>query len=191
MDLDSRKDAKRLKQIMIMDHEWDLIADLTEILSTFADATVELGGSSYITNSMRTQMLMEIIKTIKPNLSDDRNSDINEEEVIFEEDVFEDDQNLVSNDINEPVITFGLIDKVKLKLYNNMKTYYPTLTTEPLIPSILDSRFKSLDFTSEIQQFNTKQRLNELFEQEKEIYQRDTHVSDQLQSRPVVRKKKL
>ena len=52
---------------MITDHEWDLITDLTEILSTFADATEELGGSKYITNSIRTRMLMEIIKTIKPN----------------------------------------------------------------------------------------------------------------------------
>lgn len=43
MDLDSKKDAKRLKQIMITDDEWDLITDLTEVLSTFADATEDLG----------------------------------------------------------------------------------------------------------------------------------------------------
>ena len=136
-DLDSKKDAKRLKQIIITDHEWDLITDLKEILSTFADATEELGGSKYVTNSIRTRMLMEIIKTIKPNSSNNRDSDIDEQG----EDVFEEEeQNLTSNDddINEPVVTFGLLDKVKLRLYNNMRKYYPTLTTKPLIPSILD-----------------------------------------------------
>ncbi|GBC46886.2 zinc finger BED domain-containing protein 4-like [Rhizophagus irregularis DAOM 181602=DAOM 197198] len=43
-DLDTKKDAKRLKQIMITDEEWDFLADIIEVLSTFADATTELGG---------------------------------------------------------------------------------------------------------------------------------------------------
>ncbi|CAB5195205.1 unnamed protein product [Rhizophagus irregularis] len=192
-DLESKKDAKRLKQIMITDHEWDLIADLKEILSTFADATEELGGSKYITNSIRTQMLMEVIETVKPNSPNNENSVVDERE----EDVFEvvEEQNLTSNDdINEPVITFGLLDEVKLRLYNNMKKYYPTLTTEPLIPSVLDPRFKSLDFTSKNQQSNTKQRLNELFVNEKEKYQREIGVSDlpkRSQVKPIKRKKSL
>ena len=59
-DLDSKRDAKRLKQIMITNDEWDLIADLTEVLSVFADVTEDLGGSKYVTNSMCTLMLMEI-----------------------------------------------------------------------------------------------------------------------------------
>ena len=108
---------------MITDHEWDLIADLTEVLSTFADATEELGGSKYVTNSIRTWMLMEIIKTIKPNSLDNQDSNNIDEQ---EKDVFEEEeQDLTSDDINEPVITFGLLDKVKLRLYKNMKKYYP------------------------------------------------------------------
>ncbi|EXX64721.1 hypothetical protein RirG_140090 [Rhizophagus irregularis DAOM 197198w] len=192
-DLESKKDAKRLKQIMITDHEWDLIADLKEILSTFADATEELGGSKYITNSIRTRMLMEVIETVKPNSPNNENSVVDEREG----NVFEvvEEQNLTSNDdINEPVITFGLLDEVKSRLYNNMKKYYPTLTTEPLIPSVLDPRFKSLDFTSKNQQSNTKQRLNELFVNEKEKYQREISVSDlpkRSQVKPIKRKKSL
>ncbi|CAB4474204.1 unnamed protein product [Rhizophagus irregularis] len=46
--------------------------------------------------------------------------------------------------------------------------YYPTLTTEYLIPSILDPRFKKLDFAPEAQQINTKHHLRKLFEKEKE-----------------------
>ena len=70
--MDSKRDAKRLKQIMITDDEWDLIADLTEVLSVFADATEDLRGSKYVTNSMCTPMLMEIIKVVKPNSSYDQ-----------------------------------------------------------------------------------------------------------------------
>src|SRR2546430_13673440 len=55
-------------------HEWDLIADLTEVLSTFADATEDLGGSSYVTNSMCTPMLVEIIKTLGVESVKDRKS---------------------------------------------------------------------------------------------------------------------
>ncbi|RIA93207.1 hypothetical protein C1645_819744 [Glomus cerebriforme] len=61
-------------------------------------------------------MLMEIIKTIKPNSLDNQDSyNIDKQE----EDVFEgEEQNLISNDdINEPVITFGLLDKQEKEKY--------------------------------------------------------------------------
>ena len=57
-DPNSKKDAKRLKEIMISDDEWDLLIDLKEILSLFAEATTELEGSKYITNSLRIRMLI-------------------------------------------------------------------------------------------------------------------------------------
>lgn len=78
-DQNSKKDAKRLKEIMINDDEWDLIMDLTEVLSVFAEATEVLGGSNYITNSLYIPMLMEITKTLTTNLlSYDKDSDSNE-----------------------------------------------------------------------------------------------------------------
>lgn len=161
-DPDSKKDGKRLKEIMISDHEWDLLVDLKEILSLFAEATTELGGSKYVTNSLRVRILIEIIKTLTTN-SSDNSIDIDEQE-----DAFEDEENQGNFNINEPVLTFGLLDEVKSKLYKNLKKYYPTLTTETLIPSILDPRFKSLDFAFEEQKFKTEQHLHELFKKEKE-----------------------
>ena len=122
-DADSKKDARRLKQILISDDEWNLLTDLTEVLSLFADVTTELGGSKNVTNSLRVRMLLEIIKTIKPNLTEDQ--DIDEEEDVFSEE----DQDLLSNDdINKSVITFGLLDEVKLKFWPTLKTnwmYWP------------------------------------------------------------------
>ena len=37
---------------MITDDEWDLLIDLTEVLSIFADATTELSRSNYVTSSL-------------------------------------------------------------------------------------------------------------------------------------------
>ena len=161
IDPDSKKDARRLKEIMISDNEWDLLIDLKEILSLFANATIELGRSKYVTNSLRVRMLIEIIKT----LTTDSLNNYNDNE---QEDAFEDEENQESFDINEPILTYGLIDEFKLKLYTNMKKYYPTLITEALISSILDPRFKSLDFASEEQKNNTERHLHELFKKEKE-----------------------
>ena len=181
-DLDSKRDAKRLKQIMITDDEWDLIADLTEVLSVFADATEDLGGSKYVTNSMCTPMLMEIIKVVKPNSSYDQDFDEEENDAFEDNDVEEEQDSLLKSKINEPIITFGLLDEVKLKLYNNIKKYYPTLTTESLIFSILDPRFKRLDFASETQQIKTKCHLQELFNNEKENYQSYQSINSSTQS---------
>jgi len=165
-DSNSKKDGKKLKSVMITDDEWDLLVDLTEVLSIFADVTTELGGSNYVTSSLRVRMLIEIIKTLTTR-SSDQQTYIDEQD-----DAFDDGSNEEENqddDINKPVITFGLLDAVKSNLYMNMKKYYPTLVTaEVLIPSILDSQFKSLDFVSSEQKIMTEQHLHQLFKQEKE-----------------------
>ena len=165
-DSDSKKDGKKLKSVMITDDEWDLLVDLTEVLSIFADVTTELGGSNYVTSSLRVRMLIEIIKTLTTR-SSDQQTYIDEQD-----DAFDDGSNEEENqddDINKPVITFGLLDAVKSNLYMNMKKYYPTLVTaEVLIPSILDPRFKSLDFVLSEQKIMTEQHLHQLFKQEKE-----------------------
>jgi len=173
MDSDSKKDGKKLRQLMITDDEWDLLIDLTEVLSIFADVTTELGGSKYVTSSLRVRMLIEIIKTLTTN-NPNQHTYINEQEDAFDENNEENQD----EDINKPVITFGLLDKVKSILYMNMIKYYPTLTTEPLIYSILDPRFKSLDFVSLEQKTNTEQHLYHLFKKEKENQKEGSNISN-------------
>ena len=180
---------------MINDDEWDLIMDLTEVLSVFAEATEVLGGNNYITNSLYIPMLMEITKTLTTNLlSYDKDSDSNEQDDVFENDDKEEELTNRNIIINEPVNTFGLLDKVKSKLFTNIKKYYPTLTTENLIPSILDPQLKKLDFALIDQQVNTERHLYELFEQEKEDYQKETGIPNSLevsQPKSLAKKKTL
>src|SRR5947199_7115934 len=129
---------------MITDDEWDLLVDLTEVLSIFADVTTELGGSNYVTSSLHVRMLIEIIKTLTTKLSNQQTY-IGKQEDAFDNESNEEEKQ--DDDINKPVITFGLLDAVKSNLYMNMKKYYFTLDiAEVLISSILDPQFKSLDF---------------------------------------------
>src|SRR4051794_32812730 len=157
---------------MITDDEWDLLVDLTEILSIFADVTTELGGSNYVTSSLCVRMLIEIIKTLTTR-SLSQQTYIEEQEDAFDES--NDEQN---QDINKPFLTFGLLDEVKSKLYMNMMKYYPTLTTaEALIPSILDSRLKSLVVLPE-QKIKAEQHLQQLFKQKKENQKKTLDISN-------------
>ena len=158
-DADARKDARKLKQILISEDEWELLTELTEVLSIFEEATTELGGSKYITNSLRVRMLVEITKILRTSLPDNQ---FDENEDAFDDIEEEDDS------INRPLNTYSLLDEVKLKLYTNLIKYYPSIFTEVLIPSILDPRFKSLDFASSNQKLNTEQHLQKLYEEEKQ-----------------------
>ncbi|CAI2194486.1 19056_t:CDS:1, partial [Funneliformis geosporum] len=57
----------------------DLLTDLTEILSIFADIIEDLNRSNYITDSICVPILVEIIKTLRTkstNLSDDQDFNI-------------------------------------------------------------------------------------------------------------------
>src|SRR5437764_5421049 len=107
---------------MITDDEWDLLVDLTEILSIFADVTTELRGSNYVTSSLCVRMLIEIIKTLITRSSNQQTY------IDKQEDAFDESNNEKENqEINKAVISFGLLDEVKSKLDMNMKKYYPTL----------------------------------------------------------------
>ena len=50
-DADTKKDLKRLKEIMLSDDEWKLMKQLTKLLQPFYDATKLLGGEKYATAS--------------------------------------------------------------------------------------------------------------------------------------------
>src|SRR3954454_22625932 len=102
------------------------------------------------------------MKILRTNLQD--NQVINDEK----EDAFNEEiQDEISNDINKPINTYGLINEIKSILYTNLMKYYLTITTKVLIFSIFDSRFKSLDFALLTQKSNTEQHLQKLFEQVK------------------------
>ena len=139
---------------------------------------------------MRTPMLMEILKTVTTDSSYDQDFDEDEDDAFENNDAEE--EGTQNNKINEPINTFGLLNEVKSKLHKNIKKYYLTLTTENLIPSILDPRFKRLDFAPEAQQISTKFHLQELFNNEKGNYQNNqTTTQSTIQSKSSTKRKTL
>jgi hypothetical protein len=140
---------------MLTKDEWELLEGLCKVLAGFAEATDYLGGSKYITHSVMNPLLKEIKKRIKPNISS-RSVDIDIEEVI---DVFEQEeegeqaeceeelQNTSEKrlNLNEPLKTKKMLEKVKLNLYNAMELYWHQEGKE-LVSALLDPRTKSLAF---------------------------------------------
>jgi hypothetical protein len=181
-DPDSKRDYKRLKQIMIEEEEWDVIKNLIPILKPFAEATNYLGGNKYCTYTIMVPTLIKIINRLKPLTAEEEKvvSEINfkNHENIFDDEIsIEDDDEERSNPsnstvkklrINDPANTQGLVKKIKLALYAAMKHYWSSLTTpKALLPSLLDPRIKDLSFVTVQQRFDTEELLGDLYSQEK------------------------
>ncbi|GBB89806.1 hypothetical protein RclHR1_16600002 [Rhizophagus clarus] len=180
LDPDSKKDCKRLKQIMLQEQEWDTIKDLVSILKPFAEATNYLGGNKYCTYTIMVPTLIKIINRLKPSTADDEKyvSEINFKnlENIFDDQIsIEDDEKEKSNPtairrlkINDPANTKDLVKKIKLTLYAAMKHYWKNLIApEVLLPSLLDPRIKDLSFVSVKERFDAEELLNDEYDQEK------------------------
>ena len=134
-DSDSKRDYKRLKQIMLEEEEWEVIEDLLPVLQPFADVTDYLGGSKYCTYTTMAPTLIDIFKKLKPlTLEGERKAaeiNLKNPEIAFDNQIsIEDDEEQPPNPtaarklrIKEPAITRGLVDKIKLTLYAAMKYY--------------------------------------------------------------------
>lgn len=184
-DNDSKKDSKRLKEIMITTNEWDLIQKLVDILEPFAEATDYLGGSSYCTYSF-INPLIEVIKkklaqssstspststssSSSPVLSPFTSPPANTEEI--DEDAFDETELEKEFDgqhqanLNRPVNTSNLLDMVKEKLYENLCLYWNFQDPNTLLATLLDPRTKNLKDVSVKTQFEVHQLLHEKVEE--------------------------
>ena len=151
-DANSKRDGQRLSEIILTKDEWVLLANLCEVLNGFAEATTYLGASKYVTHSVMNPLLKEIKKRVKPKYM--RSQDANNMEEIT--DVFEEEEegeqaeceNTAGRrlNLNEPFRTIGMLEKVKLDLYNAMELYWNKENEEVLISALLDPRIKSLGF---------------------------------------------
>jgi hypothetical protein len=169
VDSDSRKDSKRLKEIMITTEEWDLIQELVDILEPFAETTDYLGGSSYCTYSFINPLIEEIKKKLIQSPSVSLSSSpssfssssllhpspptspllpANTEEI--EEDAFDETEleqefdGQHQTNLNRPVNTFNLLNTVKEKLYENLCFYWNFQDPNTLLATLLDPRTKNL-----------------------------------------------
>ncbi|CAB5382472.1 unnamed protein product [Rhizophagus irregularis] len=165
-DSDSRKDAKRLKNIMITEDEWLLIHDLKEILFYFAEATNYLGGSKYCTYSSINPTIAVIMMNVLPSTSSVINFNLDEAGDAFDEALEIDENQSESQEkinINVPVNTYGLFDLIKKNLYIALIHYFNPTSPEALLAALLDPRFKKLKFATQEQKKDAEDELHERY----------------------------
>jgi hypothetical protein len=189
-DRNAKDDAKRLKKINLTSNEWDAIRDLIEILGPFAELTEKLEGTKYTTMSYIYPGITKLKKLFHP-VREFYNSDMNLEtnDDAFEEHQFEevdeDDEPGARRkiQINIPVNTSGLLDKIKANLYKALESYYEVIEKEALIAALLDPRKKKMKFATNDQKELAKTSLNEVYELAKIILIFNKNHMDQNQKR--------
>ncbi|GBC12604.1 zinc finger BED domain-containing protein 1-like [Rhizophagus irregularis DAOM 181602=DAOM 197198] len=170
-DRNAKDDAKRLKKINLTNNEWDAIRDLLEILGPFAELTERLEGTKYATMSYIYPGITKLKKLFHPArefCNSDMNLETNDdafEEHQFEE-VDEDDEPGARRkiQINTPVNTSNLLDKIKANLYKALENYYEVIEKEALIAALLDPRKKKMKFATNDQKELAKTSLIEVYE---------------------------
>jgi hypothetical protein len=177
------------------------LQDLTVILAPFEQATRHLGGEKYVTHSVMQPLIKEIkrqlllptssaLSTSSPatsynfNLSNDFE---NMEEVFAIAEEIEELENENINrenngnqrrnqiDLNQPLNTNNMLDRVKKNLYDVMCFYWGHLPNDYKISTLLDPRIK---------------RVNEEIEKDEEILRQkyddyQYHLQTPSESRPV------
>ncbi|GBC04852.1 hypothetical protein RclHR1_00590038 [Rhizophagus clarus] len=157
-DTDTKKDLKRLKEIMLSDDEWKLMKQLTKILQPFYDATKLLGGEKYATASFMYYVVATLqIKVIPKEVEvvDLTNDDDAFDDDIEFEDGDDDDVIIMQNTkrkikIKNPLNCEGKEEEVKRNLYHLLHHYWENPAKEGMISALLDPRVKSLNFVSSL-----------------------------------------
>ncbi|CAG8853053.1 25285_t:CDS:1, partial [Gigaspora margarita] len=155
-DYNIRKDAIRLKSLMIIEEEWIVLEELTMILAPFAEITELLGGSNYSTLSFVWPAIITLTRNCEPlsmNISNEE-LDLMNMLTIFEE---EEEKNIVDLDddleiitmadgstfkFSQPQNTDSLAEKVKEGLYKALSHYWDAPLNCSLIAMLLDPRCK-------------------------------------------------
>jgi len=156
---------------MLSSDEWDLLQHLVIILGPFEEATRYLGGEQYITHSIMIPLIEEIKSLLSSNSSTSSTSSISstspvtvfnspeifqeienapdvfiivEEVEISENNNIENNNNQTNINLDKPLETKELLDKVKKDLYNAICFYWKVLPEDYLLSTILDPRIKSM-----------------------------------------------
>ena len=156
---EDKNDGNKLKKILLSEEEWDLLDKLVDVLLPFEEVTKEFSGGSYVTLSRMMPNINELIFNLAPsdNTDTDDVNDINylNDNTIFEGDtgdIENDNEEIISNitkrkiSIKNPLNTEGIFEKVKKNIYNALIYYWDTPHDAGLMASLLDPRYKELDF---------------------------------------------
>src|SRR6266508_1817300 len=142
---EEKTDGNKLKNIMLNDNEWELLDELCNILAPFEKATRDFSESTYVTLSH-----LVLIITNLTNSLESFNEDFNNETVISDLEETLTNQQIDYNNITE------VLENVKKNIYMGLKYYWAIPDKFGIIATLLDPRYKNLDFISDD---NIKKRI--------------------------------
>jgi hypothetical protein len=176
---DTKKDLKRLKEIMLSDDEWKLMEKLTRLLQPFYDATKLLGGEKYATASFMYYVVATLQIKVMPK--DIETVDLTNDDNAFDDVEFEDgtdDDVIFMNEsqnkkrkikIKNPLNCEGKEEEVKRHLYQLLLHYWESPAEEGMVSVLLDPRLKSLNFVSNLTKEETITSLRNEYQSVKEL----------------------
>jgi len=169
-DSNTKKDGKKLKEIMLSETEWELIIDFLQVLGPIEEVTTCLGGSKYVTYSLLFRLIQSLKQRFRSNRTINNELNFDEEEDVFDNDDvdFENQEDSDQHDINTPVNTTNLLNLVKKNMYQALCYYFPPPTSEKLLPALLDPRCKKLEDIDSSIRLNVENKLRELYKEFKE-----------------------
>lgn len=186
-DGDTKKDLKRLKEIMLSEEEWKLMQQLTKLLKPFNDATKLLGGEKYATASFMYYVVTTLLTKVMPaeietvDLSnDDAFDDVeledgNEDDIIF---VNESQNKKRKIKIKNPLKCNGKEEEVKKHLYQLLLHYWESPAEEGMISALLDPRTKGLTFVSNSRKEEIISFLHNEYQSVKELEEFTTNMQN-------------
>ncbi len=185
-DEDTKKDLKRLKEIMLSDDEWELMQQLTKLLQPFYDATKLLGGEKYATASFMYYVVATLQVKVFPTeieIVDLTNNNNAFDDVEFEDG--NDDDIVIMNEsqnkkrkikIKDPLNCEGKEEEVKRSLYQLLLHYWENPAEEGMISALLDPRIKGLNFVSNSRKEETISSLRNEYQSVKESEEFTTNM---------------
>src|SRR2546423_10146327 len=152
---------------------------LVDLLSLFEEATTFLRGSNYVTLSLMHPTISELKSEFLTQITSINSEDVDftnsttildiedEEEVCFEEEVENDIDEIIDPvthgkiKINQPMVTNGIIDRIKNIILQALNKYWDVPSDIGFKAAYLDPRFKDLLFTSQEEKIRIEQILRE------------------------------
>lgn len=154
---DDKKDGNKLRKIMLSEEEWELLDQLVDLLTPFERTTKDFSGGTYVTFSNMISIIKELIFNMTCSLPSN-NVTHHDENTVFESEGIEvtpievEDEEVISNitnkriSIKDPLNTEGVLENVKENIYSSLIFYWDKPNDAGLIASLLDPRYKELDF---------------------------------------------
>ncbi|CAG8722548.1 474_t:CDS:2, partial [Racocetra persica] len=182
-------DDKRLARIMLSNDEWIFLDELNDILCGFEEITMLLSGNTYVTISLMYPAISTLVKTLKILLQqsyiESASTDMGELTILDSvEEIIDDTKDIAkikkvdaslriihkTINISVPMITIGMLEKIKKVLYDSIYHYWNSVTDVGMLACLLDLHFKKLHFANTNVVIQTKEHLKSLYELEYEIH---------------------